>query len=201
MSIKQPGRHEKWNYPYLDKETDSDFRRLYLKRVDRPKVTSGTDPCSRLYHTPTLSSLRRCNKDKGPPVESLDLCLGSACDQTSNWPIDKTEAVRQPVTQSKRCLCRPTLSVEERPFDHPLRIAPFNENLTDDINGVKLSMGKKHLQLKSTKINLQVKYQLVLLSISLEFLIELLVTRIFNVTLSRQECSNSFETFKHNSGE
>ncbi|GFX21501.1 transposable element Tcb2 transposase [Trichonephila clavipes] len=72
--------------------------------VDRPKVTSGADPCSRLYHTPTLSSLRHCNKDKGPPVESLDLCLGSACDQTSDWPIDKTEAVRQPVTQSKRSI-------------------------------------------------------------------------------------------------
>ncbi|GBN31645.1 hypothetical protein AVEN_99839-1 [Araneus ventricosus] len=138
-----PALREKWACPGLTKETDADFRKLYLKRVGRPQRSSSEDPCDRLYHTPTLSALRRFNAEDRPPPDSLDLWLGSMCDQFVDWPISKAEAVRQPITCYDRCLCRPVPSVTERQFDHPLRIAPFCETPTN-INSVKLAIECPH---------------------------------------------------------
>ncbi|GFT16006.1 uncharacterized protein NPIL_378511 [Nephila pilipes] len=112
-------------------------------QVDRPKAISGDDPCKRLYYTPTLSFLRRCNAGNIPPADSLDLKLGSVCNQGIDWPISKPETVRQPITCSKNCQCRPVFVIE-RQFDHPLRIAPIYETPTN-INNIKLGFGKRNI--------------------------------------------------------
>ncbi|GFV14687.1 uncharacterized protein TNCV_2586601 [Trichonephila clavipes] len=70
--------------------------------IDRPKAISGEDPCRRLYFTPTMSFLRRCNADNKPPADSLDLKLGSVCNQENDWPISIEETVKQPITCSKK---------------------------------------------------------------------------------------------------
>ncbi|GIY48640.1 uncharacterized protein CDAR_532981, partial [Caerostris darwini] len=139
MSLYPPSFREKWKCPYMGQETDPDFRRLYLKRTERPKDGHDEDQWNRLYFTPTLSALRRFNADDSPPPESLDLWLGSVCDQMVDWPISKTDAVRQPITCSQRCMCRPIPFVTERQFDHPLRIGPFCET-PKNINSVKLAI-------------------------------------------------------------
>ncbi|GIY24593.1 uncharacterized protein CDAR_102521, partial [Caerostris darwini] len=113
--------------------------------TERPKDGHDEDQWNRLYFTPTLSALRRFNADDSPPPESLDLWLGSVCDQMVDWPISKTDAVRQPITCSQRCMCRPIPFVTERQFDHPLRIGPFCET-PKNINSVKLAIDERGIR-------------------------------------------------------
>ncbi|KFM71169.1 hypothetical protein X975_03682, partial [Stegodyphus mimosarum] len=53
------------------------------------------------------------------------------------------DAVRQAVTSQKRCFCKPSPVIIERPFDHPLRIAPLCESPTN-INYMKLAIECPH---------------------------------------------------------
>ncbi|XP_054719844.1 uncharacterized protein LOC129229547 [Uloborus diversus] len=137
---------ERWECSYLSKETDADFRQLYLKEVPRPKKSQQSkDPWTRLYVTPTYSALKRCNAPSRPPEDSLDLWLKSTCNQFKDWPINKLDAVRQPDLEPKRrCFCDPVPQVIERPFNHPLRIAPFCETPMN-INYVKLAIECPHI--------------------------------------------------------
>ncbi|GFS31066.1 uncharacterized protein TNIN_308491 [Trichonephila inaurata madagascariensis] len=89
-----------------------------------------------------MSFLRRCNADNKPPADSLDLKLGSVCNQENDWPISIAETVKQPITCSKRCMCRPVFVIE-RQFDHPLHIGPIYETPTN-INNIKLGFGLSH---------------------------------------------------------
>ncbi|KAG8197359.1 hypothetical protein JTE90_013486 [Oedothorax gibbosus] len=105
------------------------------------------DPWTRLYYTPTDCFLKRfAHESRKSPADSLELSLKSTCNQSSDWPISKADAVRQPLGKARKykCFCRPNTAAVERPFDHPLVIAPFWETpVTTDY--IKLAIECPHM--------------------------------------------------------
>ncbi|XP_071034258.1 cilia- and flagella-associated protein 276 isoform X2 [Parasteatoda tepidariorum] len=86
------------------------------------------DPCIRLYYSPTLAALRKFDLESSF-TDSLDFRMAATLNQYADWPITKKDSVRQPLTLRRKCICRPLEFSEKRPFDHPLRTAPFYGNI------------------------------------------------------------------------